>query len=229
MAERTDELREDIERRRHNISHTVDQVQNRVSPGRMMARGRYRMRRWLIDTKDQLMGNDEPYYPWQGTETDHREPRDSRGEGASMTEQMSETASRGADRASEMASEVGHQVSDAASTATEAMKQAPQQLRRQTRGNPMAAGLIAFGGGLLVGSLLPETRAEHEMTSRLEPAMATAMSEAKEAGREVAEDLKDDARDSMESVKEAGAEAGQHLKEDAREAAERTRDRTRDQ
>lgn len=229
MAERTDELREDIERRRKNISHTVDQVQNRVSPGRMMARGRYRMRRWFIDTKDQLMGNDDPYYPWHQTEMGYRPPQDPRREGESMTDRMSETASQGMERASEMASEAGNRVSEVASSATEAMKQAPQQLRRQTRGNPLAAGLIAFGGGILVGSLLPETRAEQELTNRMEPAMSNAMSEAKDTGREVAEDLKQEAKDSMEAVKEAGSEAGQHLRDDAKDAAERTRDRARDQ
>ena len=65
MADRTDELREDIERQRQSIGYTVDQIQNRVSPGRITARGRYRVRRWLIDTKDQVMGNDQSEYPWE--------------------------------------------------------------------------------------------------------------------------------------------------------------------
>ena len=33
-------------------------------------------------------------------------------------------------------------------------------VRRKTQGSPVAAGVIAFGGGLLVGTLLPESAGE---------------------------------------------------------------------
>jgi gas vesicle protein len=226
MAERTDELRKDIDRRRENISRTVDQVQNRVSPGRMVARGRHRVRRWIVDIKDQVMGNNEPYYSWQQRETNYLEPQSSQQKGKDMTDRISETASHVGERASEMASEVGDRVSDAASEVKEAVSHAPQRLRQQTRGNPAAAGLIAFGSGLLLGGILPGTRVERDLAQRMEPAMSTAMVEAKDAGREIAEELKEGARESMEAVKEAGSEAGEHLKEDVKEAAERTKDRT---
>lgn len=75
----------------------------------------------------------------------------------------------------------------------------------------MAAGLIAFGGGLLLGSLLPETSAEHDIARRVEPAVSGAMSEAREAGREVMEDVKGDAEDAMDQVKDKASEAGQNI------------------
>ena len=37
MADRTDELRQDIDQKREDIGYTVDQIQNRVSPGRITA------------------------------------------------------------------------------------------------------------------------------------------------------------------------------------------------
>lgn len=211
MVERTDELRDDIERRRRGISGTVDELQNRVSPRRVMARGRYRARRWVIDTRDQIMGNDDPYYPWQEQE--------SQGSG-SKEENMK-------DRVSGFAAEVTDRASHVASEAKDAVAHAPQMVRQQARGNPMAAGLIAFGGGLLLGSVLPETSTEHDMARRMEPGVSGAMSEAREVGREVMEDVKEGAADSMEHVKDKAAEAGQHLKDDTMEAAERTRGSTR--
>jgi ElaB/YqjD/DUF883 family membrane-anchored ribosome-binding protein len=209
MVERTDELRDDIERRRREIGGTVDELQNRVSPRRVMARGRYRARRWVIDTRDRIMGNEDPYYPWQERES----------EGSERKEESMK------DRVSEIAAEVTDRASHAASEAKEAVTRAPQMVRQQARGNPMAAGLIAFGGGLLLGSFLPETSTEHDIARRMEPAVSGAMSEAREVGRDVIEDVKEDAEDAMEQVKDKASEAGQHLKDDTKEAAERTRER----
>ena len=39
--------------------------------------------------------------------------------------------------------------------------------RRQTQGNPLAAGLIAFGVGWLVSSLLPDSQKERELAHQL--------------------------------------------------------------
>lgn len=230
MVERTDELRKDIERRRQNISHTVDELQNRVSPGRIMARGRYRVRRWITDTKDQIMGNEQPYYPWQQGEQAHLDQQrgypGSREE--SITDRVSQAASEAGDRVSHAASEIGDRMSEAASEVKETVSRTPEQIRQQTRGNPMAAGLIAFGGGLLLGTILPETRTEHDIARRVEPSVSTAVAQARDVGRDVMEDVKEGAEHAMEEVKETASDAGQHLKDDARDAAERTRDTTHD-
>ena len=39
-----------------------------------------------------------------------------------------------------------------------AIGDAPAQVKTKTQGNPLAAGLIAFGAGLLVSSLIPASR-----------------------------------------------------------------------
>src|SRR6476620_7792570 len=54
-----------------------------------------------------------------------------------------------------MASDAAGTVQDAALGAVGAVQQAPDAVVRQTQGNPLAAGLIAFGVGWLVSSLLP--------------------------------------------------------------------------
>ena len=52
--------------------------------------------------------------------------------------------------------------SDALNSAGERIGDVPQTVQRKTQGNPIAAGLIAFGAGWLVSSLLPPTRKEQE-------------------------------------------------------------------
>jgi hypothetical protein len=198
MAERTDELREDIEQKRHDIGYTVDQIQNRVSPGRVTARGRYRARRWFIDTKDRLMGNDQPSYSWE-----------------SPSQGLAQRAEAMTDRASEIVSE-----------AKETISQAPGMMRQQTRGNPLAAGLVAFGGGMLVGTLLPETNVEARAARRLEPAVSSVASEAGEIGREITEDVKASAGEAMEEVKDTAVTAAEGVKEEARQAADRAKEQT---
>ena len=198
MAERTDELREDIEQKRSDIGYTVDQIQNRVSPGRVTARSSYRARRWFIDTKDKLMGNDQPGYPWEN-----------------LSQGFTQRAEEMTDRASEM-------VSDAKDT----ISQAPGKMRQQTRGNPLAAGLVAFGSGMLLGTLLPETNVETRAARRLEPGVSSVVSEAGEIGREITEEMKVSAEKAVDEVKDTAATAAESVKEEARQAADRAKEQT---
>jgi Protein of unknown function (DUF3618) len=196
MAERTDELRQDIDQKREDIGYTVDQIQNRVSPGRITARGRYRIRRRWIDVKDRILGNDETEYPWE-----------------KPVQRVSNRVGEVTDRASEMMSDV-----------RESVAETPRMVRRQTQGNPVAAGFIAFGGGLLVGTLLPETQAERDAARRLEPSMAGIAQEAGEIGKDVAEDVKTTAVEAIDELKDSAAVAAEGVKDEAKEAMTRTRE-----
>jgi len=53
-------------------------------------------------------------------------------------------------------------VSSTASDLGDKLSGAPDQARARTEGNPLAAGLIAFGAGWLVSSLLPATEKEKQ-------------------------------------------------------------------
>ena len=41
-------------------------------------------------------------------------------------------------------------------------------MKRKTQGNPLAAGVIAFGLGMLVSSLIPSAEKERDAVSRLQ-------------------------------------------------------------
>jgi hypothetical protein len=69
-----------------------------------------------------------------------------------------EGKARGEETASAVRSSVG--------TVTSGVGQAPQQAREAARGNPVAAGLLAFALGWLAGSMLPLTRLERRGSER---------------------------------------------------------------
>ena len=65
----------------------------------------------------------------------------------------------------------GSSVGDKASELGDKAGEVPRMARRQTQGNPLAAGLIAFGVGWLVSSLMPATEKEKQLAQQAESAV----------------------------------------------------------
>lgn len=107
--------------------------------------------------------------------------------------------------------------------AGEAISSAPATARAKTRGNPMAAGLIALGAGWLIGSLLPSSQKEQELVAeaadRVQPHLQSAMDSTKEAAQEIADDLKKPAKEAAESVKQTAQSGAQEVKEQGQQEA----------
>lgn len=115
----------------------------------------------------------------------------------------------------------GSSVSSATSTMTDAASSAPSAVRRQTQGNPIAAGLIAFGVGWLLSSLAPASQPEQQLAEKAESAARDNLAEPlKEKGHEVAENMQQPLKESAEQVKASATDAVQQTKEDARSAAD---------
>lgn len=246
MAERAEELRDQLDAQRAGISRTVEQIENRVTPGRVLSRRRYRMRRSVMDWKDRLMGNDEPDYPahWYAqpaaplgpeyaySEHGYRGTRytfdegDYHDEGGRMSEvgdRARGTMQQARGQASGMAHEAQERASGMAHEMSEQAHRAPETMRRQTQGNPIALGIMAFGAGLLAGTILPESRRERDLARRAQPQMQRAVEEGRHAAEEVVMDLREPAEESMEQVKETAATEAQAFKAEATEEAKRTR------
>jgi hypothetical protein len=107
-----------------------------------------------------------------------------------------------------------------------AIGDAPAQLKSRTQGNPMAAGLIAFGAGLLVSSLIPASQKEREAADALKTAAEPLTTELTEAAKNVAEGLKEPAQAAMENVKASAADATDHVKAEGQGAVTDVKDRT---
>ena len=106
----------------------------------------------------------------------------------------------------------------------EPMQHAPQALADQARGNPVAAGIIAFGAGVLLATLLPTSRTEQRVVEEAKPQLHGAADQLKAAARDVASDAADHARDAAEAVKSTGTEAGSHVRDQAEAAAQHVKD-----
>jgi hypothetical protein len=116
---------------------------------------------------------------------------------------------------------------DAAHGVTETVRETPETVARQTRGNPLAAGAIAFGIGLLAASLLPETDAEKRAGSAVADRSGDLVDKARETARDLASDVGDQARDGARSVQETARDAAGNTAEQAKQSARSTVEQTR--
>jgi uncharacterized protein YjbJ (UPF0337 family) len=112
----------------------------------------------------------------------------------------------------------GGAVSDRASAVGDAMSNAPQAARRQAQGNPVAAGLVAFGLGLLIASLIPASRKEEELAQTIKEQAQPLTDQVVGAAKEVAGNLAEPAQQAVENLKESATEAVQTVKDEGQGA-----------
>jgi hypothetical protein len=96
----------------------------------------------------------------------------------------------------------------------------PTIVRHQTEGNPLAAGLIAFGAGLLVATVLPETRRERRLAREVQPHLEGVARSAMDSGRSMAGELKPAVQESAQHVQEAARASAARVTDEARGAAQ---------
>jgi hypothetical protein len=123
-------------------------------------------------------------------------------------------------------------VSETAGHAAQAVREAPDQAMRQAQGNPLAAGLVAFGAGLLVASLLPATRVEQDAVRQVGERASDYVEPVKEAIAESGQRLKDEAggavQDAVHAVQETAGEAARTTAEQAKDASSDVADHARE-
>ena len=175
MSTDPDQIRSEIDQTQRELSADVDALTEKLSPPRIVERRVQRTRTAITNMKDRMMGSTSDAYQMAGSS------------------------------ASGVGENVSARASAARDTVADTARSAPDMVRRRAEGNPLAAGLIAFGAGLLLSSLLPASEPEQRVASQVKD-FAT------EQGRPVAEQLG-----------EAGQQAGQQLKEQAQQRAEAVR------
>ncbi|PRY68063.1 uncharacterized protein DUF3618 [Glaciihabitans tibetensis] len=109
-------------------------------------------------------------------------------------------------------------VQDSASSGLDGVTGAPGKAVDQAKGNPLAVGLIAFGVGLLVASLIPASDKEKELAASAKEAAEPLLHEATDAAKEVAENLRGPATDAAESVKGVATDAVDAVKSETASA-----------
>ena len=119
-------------------------------------------------------------------------------------------------------------VQDRASGALDTVSDAPAQVRRKARGNPLAAGLIAFGIGYLISSAIPSTEKEQEAAGRLQEKAAPLKEKVSEVASEVGDRLREPAQEAVASVKSAASDAVANVKEEGAAAKENVQGQVQD-
>jgi len=212
-------LRSEIDQRRGDLSRDLEMIGNRVSPRRIVERRTQAIR---LSTRARARGMKESI---MGTADDMSTI--TRQRAIDLREQTSGTAG----------GLIGS-AQDATHAMTESASQVPDRVKGQTQGNPIAAGLVAFGMGLLAATVIPASRGEKRLAQRVQPKLEDAARSAAEAGRGLAEDMKpvvqesashlqESAQDSMQHVKQQAADAAQSVKGEAQTAATHVKDAAR--
>ena len=217
-----DEIRREIERTQASLSQDVDALTEKVTPSKIVERRVDRARDTAIRLKDKVMGSN-PTYPGG------HDNGGARGVAGQAADRVSGTASSAASSVQDVASTAAGAVQDAASSAAGAVQEAPQAIRRQARGNPLAAGLIAFGAGWLVSSLLPASRREQELADQAKGvAQERVQPVLQQVASEVGDNLREPAQQAVESVKVTTQDAGQITADEGRAAAQDVSGRAQD-
>ena len=103
-----------------------------------------------------------------------------------------------------------HGLSDATSNAGSAIED-------RVEGSPLAAGLVAFGTGLVIAALVPASKAEAQGAQRLKEV-------AQEHGQPVIDEAKAAAQDVGDQLKEKASQAADEVKASAQESADRVKE-----
>lgn len=116
---------------------------------------------------------------------------------------------------------------DAVHSVGDAAANAPEQVTRRTQGNPFAAGMIAFGIGALVSSLIPATDRERSLAAEAKEKAQPLVDETKQIAQDAAGELKEPAQHAAEAVKQSAADAAATVKDESLSAATDVRDDAR--
>jgi ElaB/YqjD/DUF883 family membrane-anchored ribosome-binding protein len=190
-----EQIRAEIEETRLRLSDDVDTLADQANPKRMAQRQVDRTKNRLVGVKDRIMGS----------------------------------ASDAVDAVSGKASDVASSAGDAVSGAKDRLSGSggpgiKESVQDKAEGNPLAAGLIAFGAGLLAASLFRSSKAEERLAGQAKERLQPVVEEAQNVAKEAAGNLREPAQQAVQSVKDTAGEAAQEVKETGSSAAEDVRD-----
>ncbi|MEH1099673.1 DUF3618 domain-containing protein [Micromonospora sp. CPCC 205561] len=196
MSNDPDRIRWEIENTRNELSSDVDALADKVNPRRIAGERVGQARGALTRAREKVMG----------VQTD--------GQGAAqrVSHAAGERVSHAADSARALGEQSREQVSHAAASVRDEARSLGEQSRQHARGNPLAAGLIAFGAGLLVSSLIPPSRPERRLAGQARGKVS-----------EHSDQLREQAGHLREQASQVGHEMRDNLREPAQQAAQAVR------
>lgn len=130
------------------------------------------------------------------------------------------------------ATDASGSLSGTASSATESISDtasgAFNGLESRAQGNPLAAGVVAFGAGMLISALLPasdkEAQAAQKLTQVAKEQGQPLIDEAKSVGQDMTADLKESAADSAQQVQATARDSARNIKQEGQSSAQTVKD-----
>jgi len=129
-----------------------------------------------------------------------------------------------AENAKSSASDAMSSATDAMSSVGDAVSGAPGKVAQQTKGSPLAAGLIAFGAGMLLSALIPASKPEAQAAAALKEQAQPLVGKLAEAGKDAAGNLQEPAQQALESVKSTATDAVHTVADEGTAAASDVKD-----
>jgi Protein of unknown function (DUF3618) len=216
-----DEIRADIERTRATLSNDVDDLAESVKPQSVARRQVDKVKDAVGSVKERVMGSDDDEYDSgaMGTVTD---------KASTAKDAVADRAYAAKDAVADRAYAAKDTVSEKAYEARDAVREAPTAVKRKTQGNPLAAGVIAFGLGMLVSSLIPSSEKERQAVSTLQENLEPVKEKATEVARDMGESLRPAAQEAADSVKSTAQEGVESVKQEGQSAAQDVKGQAQD-
>jgi gas vesicle protein len=212
MSDNPDAIRSDIEATRARLGTNVDAVADKVTPSNIVHRQTDKVKGAVTGVKEKIMGAAD-----SASTTVQDKVHSGAGHTGNAMHSTGETLHGAKDTAAAKLNDAGTAIS-----------QAPDQVKAKTQGNPLAAGLIAFGAGMLVSSLIPASQKERQAADQLKTAAQPLATQVTDAAKTVVEDLKEPAQEAMDNVKATATDAAQNVKTEGQHAATDVKDRATD-
>lgn len=196
MGQDTQQLRQEIASTRDDLGYTVDAIEDRVSPRRIVERRKNRVMQSVTRFSDKVMGNID--YAIGAT-----------------THVAGDMKQGVMDKKDNMQSKVG--------SIGESAHNAEGMAMNQAQGSPLLAGAVAAGIGFLASVAFPGTKAEANAAQRLTETAQPLVDQAKQVGGEIAADLKEQGMESAQQLKETATEGAQAVKGTAQETMQQAK------
>jgi ElaB/YqjD/DUF883 family membrane-anchored ribosome-binding protein len=216
MSDNPDAIRQDIEETRARLGTNVDAVADKVTPANIVHRQTDKV---TESVKGAVTGVKEKIMGAADSATSNVQDRVHSGAGhtSGALHSTGDTLHGAKDNVSAKLSDAGTAISHA-----------PDQVKAKTQGNPLAAGLIAFGAGMLISSLIPASEKEREAAQQLKTAAEPLATQVTDAAKDMVQDLKEPAQEAMENVKATATEGVQNVKTEGQGAVTDVKDRATD-
>ncbi len=193
-----------VARAKADVAERVEEVRERMSPVRVLQRRTESVRSGIRNVQESLMGGNDDVAGGNQLEQGRPPRRTGTGRGPSQ---------RVADQAGDLSGAVG-----------ERARRAPANLRDKAVERPFVAGLVAFGGGVLLASLLAPSDSERKVAQRLEEKAQPVKDQALQAGRSVADEVGQAAQESTEQVRRRASDAATEVKRQAKASTQQAKD-----